>query len=145
MLTELELKKLKRAELIGIISEVTAENDDLREQLRQSQELLVDKRITVEKTGSLAEAAVQLSGIFEAAEKACAIYSESIRKKSEEQEAYSVQKKKETEELCAKMIKEAKEESQKYWDDVNAKIEKIIAQYKGLKDFLNDPKSDLVH
>ena len=59
----------------------------IREQRATLEKLRQDRRIRMERSGSIAEAALQLSGIFEAAQSAADLYLENIRQRSEEMEA----------------------------------------------------------
>ena len=72
-MTDKELRKLSRADLIAMMLELAKENQQLREDLEKAQQSLESRRISIEKAGSLADAALQLNGVFEAAEDACSI------------------------------------------------------------------------
>lgn len=76
-----DLKKLKKIELLEIILAQSREIDKLR--LRQSklEEELEEKRINIENSGSIAEAAMRLTSIFEEAQKAADLYLENIKNK----------------------------------------------------------------
>lgn len=84
-MTERELRKLSRADLLELLLEETKENEKLRIQLEQAQEQLADRRILIENAGSIAEAALQLNGVFQAAEEAAAQYLENVRRLAGEQ------------------------------------------------------------
>lgn len=84
-MTERELRKLSRADLLELLLEETKENEKLRIQLEQAQEQLADRRILIENAGSVAEAALQLNGVFQAAEEAAAQYLENVRRLAGEQ------------------------------------------------------------
>lgn len=73
------MKSLTRSDLLEILVELKKENDALKEQLAQAQRELSDRRIVIEEAGSLAEAALKLNGVFEAAMAACEQYKENIR------------------------------------------------------------------
>ena len=73
------VKSLSRSDLLEILVELKKENDALKEQLAQAQRELSDRRIVIEEAGSLAEAALKLNGVFEAAMAACEQYKENIR------------------------------------------------------------------
>lgn len=86
-----------------------------------------DRRIEIDKAGSIAEASLQLNGVFQAAEEVCKQYMENIEQLNTRQEQVcepTVREIKEkcrnqeqrTEEKCAKMIVDAKKESQSYWN-----------------------------
>lgn len=84
-MTDKELKKLSRAELLELLLESNRENERLRKQLEKAKELLASKVIKVENAGSIAEAALALNGVFEAAQKAADQYLENVRRLAEEQ------------------------------------------------------------
>lgn len=87
-MTEKELKRLRRADLLELLIEQTQENLRLRQELEEARAKLADRAIRIEKSGTLAEAAAQLSGVFEAAQDACARYIENIRLRSLEEESH---------------------------------------------------------
>lgn len=78
-MTEKELKKLSRVDLLEMLLEQSRENERLREELEQVKSQLAERRIKIEKAGSIAEAALVLNGVFQAAEEAAAQYLENIR------------------------------------------------------------------
>ena len=81
-MTDKELKKLSRTDLVEMLLEVSRENEKLRWELAGAREQLDDKTITIENSGSLAEAALRLNGIFEAAQNACEQYTQNMRQRS---------------------------------------------------------------
>ncbi len=84
-MTDKELKKLSRAELLELLLESNRENERLRKQFEKAKELLASKVIKIESAGSIAEAALALNGVFEAAQKAADQYLENVRRLAEEQ------------------------------------------------------------
>lgn len=88
-MTDKELKRLNRMELLEMLLEQAEKNRELEQRIAQMQEQLDDRRILLEEAGSIAEAAMRLSGVFEAAETAAARYLENIKRISEEREAHS--------------------------------------------------------
>lgn len=79
---KLELKKLRRVELLELLLEERQENEELRRQVEKLKEQLADRNIEVTTAGTLAEAALRLNGVFEAADKAAAQYLENIHRMS---------------------------------------------------------------
>ena len=59
-----ELKGLSRKELLEILLEQTKRIEELEVLLKESEKKIESKRISLEQTGSLAEAALKLSDIF---------------------------------------------------------------------------------
>ena len=78
-MTDRELRRLSRAELLEMLIAETEENARLREELAQARSALADRRILLEKSGSIAETALRLNGIFEAADRAAQQYLQSVR------------------------------------------------------------------
>ena len=79
-MTAKELKKLKRSELLEMLLARTEEVERLRAELDEAQKQLDDRAITLENSGSIAEAALKLNGVFEAAEEAAKQYLENIER-----------------------------------------------------------------
>lgn len=82
-LTKKELKKLRRTELLELLLEVTKENEVLRKQLGEAHRRIASREIKLKHSGSIAEAALRLNGIFEAAQAAADQYVENVKKKAE--------------------------------------------------------------
>jgi len=74
-----ELKKLSRLDLLKLLLQAAEENERLRFELRQAQEQLDSRRIELEHAGSIAQAALQVSYIFDAAQMAADVYLENVR------------------------------------------------------------------
>lgn len=79
-MTDKELRRLRRRELLELLIVQTEENEKLRRELSRTQAELNNKRIAIECAGSLAEAALQLNGVFEAADRAAKQYLENVRR-----------------------------------------------------------------
>ena len=78
-MTEKELKKLNRYQLLELIILQTEEMEKLKKELEETKAKLETQQIMMEKAGNIAEASLQLSGIFETAQKAADIYLESVK------------------------------------------------------------------
>ena len=81
-----ELRHLSRSELLEMLLVQVDENKKLKMQLNEMQAQLDNRQILMNEAGSIAEAALQLNGVFEAAQNAAAQYLENIRRLSEETE-----------------------------------------------------------
>lgn len=73
-MTDKEFKHLKRKDLIEIIYELQKNEQQLRAELEATQARLAEREIKISKAGSIAEAVVHLSGIFETAQAAADEY-----------------------------------------------------------------------
>ena len=79
-MTEKELLSLKKSELLEIMRAQSREIDYLRAQLEEAKAELADKRINIEEAGSIAEASLKLTRIFEEAQKAADLYLDNVRR-----------------------------------------------------------------
>ena len=79
-----DLKHLRRSEWIDLIYEMKKREIELQTRLDEAEAKLQAREITIEKAGSIADAAVQLSGVFQAAQEAADSYLKSIEAKEKE-------------------------------------------------------------
>lgn len=82
-MTKKDVKKLRRKELLEMLLELSKENELLRKQLSDAHRRLASREIRVKNSGSIAEAALRLNGVFEAAQAAADQYLQNIQKKTE--------------------------------------------------------------
>ena len=82
-MTDKELRKLKRTDLLELLIEQSKEVESLKKRIGELEAELADRRLLIYKSGSIAEAALKLNGVFEAAEAAAQEYLENIRRISE--------------------------------------------------------------
>ena len=85
-MTDKELHKLKRSELLEILVEQSKEIDRLKGQLEEAEKQLQSRKIVIEKAGSIAEASLALNRIFSDAQKAADQYLENVRRLCTEKE-----------------------------------------------------------
>lgn len=83
-MTERELRRLRRVDLLEMMIALSKENEQLRAELEMTKQRLEQRRIAIEQSGSIAEAALRLNGIFEAAQTAADQYLENLRLKYED-------------------------------------------------------------
>ena len=79
-MTDKELKKLKRSELLEIMIAQSKEIDTLRAQLDDDKKKLRDRELNVAKAGSLAEASLSIFKVFEHAQMAADLYLENVKR-----------------------------------------------------------------
>lgn len=84
-MTEKDIKRLSRAELLEMLIEQSKEVKRLKMQNQKLVSQLNSRKIIIENAGSIAEAALQLNGIFETAQKAADQYLENVRQLCEQQ------------------------------------------------------------
>ena len=78
-MTERELKRLKRADLIGLLLDLTRENEQLKSELDLTTAKPEIREINIEQSCTLAQSAMQLNNVFKAAQEACEQYIYNIR------------------------------------------------------------------
>lgn len=109
-MTAKELKNLRRSDLMEILLELSKENEQLREQLKEAEKKLQDRQILIEESGSLAEAALKLNKIFEDAQAACEQYEHNVRLRCEQLENETGKK---CEKILSQLEKSAKKQIRK--------------------------------
>ena len=82
-MTEKELQKLNRAELLELFLEQCRRNETLEKELAEVKAQPAEKNLKIEKAGSLAEASLALTNVFEEAQKAADLYLENVRQLAE--------------------------------------------------------------
>ena len=83
--TQADLLKLKKKDLLEIMLRQSEEIDELRAQVADLQAKLDDRNFQFNRIGSIAEASLAVTNIFQEAEKAAKLYLENIRSKVNEQ------------------------------------------------------------
>ena len=137
-MTERELKRLSRTDLLTMMLSLSKENEQLRQQIEQMQQQLSSRTIAIQESGSLAEAALRLNGIFEAAQAACEQYTENIRQRSENKEQICAQMERETRRKCERMIAQAKKQADALLQEAASKAQESKDSYSWLRDLMND-------
>ena len=90
-MTERDLKKLNRYQLLEMLIVQTERADQLQKLLEETQKKLEDREIKIASLGSIAEASLQLTGVIEAAQKAADLYVNSAKKFAKDIEADAYQ------------------------------------------------------
>lgn len=126
-----ELKKLNRRELVDIIYQLKKNEEELKEQIEALEEALREKRLHIAKAGSIAEAAVDIAGVFSSAQSAADLYLSEIE-----------ELKKDTEKHCDQLLGEANKKSEQILAESRARCEEMMenAQRK-VDQILSDGKA----
>ncbi len=147
-MTEKELKKLRREELLEMLIVQSKRAEELEQQLAQAQAQLESRGIALEEAGSIAEAAFRLNGVYEAAQAAAQQYLENIQSLSARQQEISqrleTESRQTAEELlsettarCKAMEEEARQKAESYWTEVSQKLDKYLADHAGMAELLS--------
>jgi cell division septum initiation protein DivIVA len=113
-MTDKEFKRLSRSQLIDIIYQLQLKQNELTADNEKLSKALADKRLRVSEAGNIAEAALEIHNVMQAAQDAAAHYLEEIRIMREE-----------TEEKCRRLL----EKAQKDADDIIARAKKSNPSY----------------
>ncbi len=144
-MTEKELRKLNRKQLLELLLRQTERTEHLQKKLNEAEEKIKDKLLIETEAGSIAEASLKLNGVFEAAEAAASQYLENIKRLSENSEILVQNAEEEAvkraEEIVAdaqKRAKQREEEAEKKLNEINAQIEQMYRQKRMLDDIFKD-------
>lgn len=169
-MTEQELRGLGRKELLELLidqgkeleflkAQHEKEKEILKKELGEVRKSLQNREIAINEAGSIAIAALQINGIFEAAQAASQQYIENIRSLNERQSSICAQrdadsrdeadrllrettsKCEEMETACRKrcvaMEADAKQRSEAYWTEVSKRLQIFYENHQELKKLLN--------
>ena len=81
-MTEKELKKLNRYQLLEMLIIQTERANELQKKLEEAEEKLESRSVQMTVMGSIAEASLHLSGVFEAAQNAADIYMDAVKERA---------------------------------------------------------------
>lgn len=136
-MADYDLRKLSRAQLLEMLLAQTKEVAKLQEELQQMQHQLDDRRIRLSEAGNIAEAALQLNGVFSAAQAAAEEYlasvSESVKTCQENCRMMEAQ----TKQKCDQMVQAAQKEAAVFWDSVREKIRDPYLEWESWKNIMD--------
>lgn len=146
-MTDKQLRKLSRGELLELLLAQTRESEQLRRELEETKRKLEDRQLQVQNAGSVAQAAMQLHNIFESAQDAADQYLENIHSRLENQEEELNRLEQESAARAAQMIAnaeqqrdtmlaQAKEDAEAYWQAASAKVKELLGQHEGVREQL---------
>ncbi len=146
-MTEKEIRRLGKTELLSIIRDQEAELEQMRTQLAQLQEQSKNRTIELEKCGSIAEASIQVNQVFQAAQAAADQYIASVRAKEANAEKATAQleaqaremanaRLRATEESCRQMETESRNRAEAFWTTLQVQLEQFYKDHAGLKEIL---------
>ena len=122
-MTNNELKRLSRRELVDIIYQLKKNELELQDEIKALREENQDKRIRISTAGSIADAAVSVTNMFSSAQVTADLYLQEIARMREE-----------TEEKCAKKIKVTETKVKEIIADGQKKFDNLKAHYE--KDYI---------
>ena len=105
-MTDKELKRLSRSELLELLLIQTRETERLTKRLENAEKMLADRQLRLEKAGDIAHAALEINGVMEAAQEAAQQYLDNIIRLEEETKA-----------RCEKMLSDARQAAEQILQD----------------------------
>lgn len=132
-MTDKELKRLRRSDLIDIIYELKKQNQQKTDECQTLQETLKKKELILSNAGSIAVAALELNGVMEAAQAAADQYVLSVEAVNRQAEKTLSEAKAERErilqnanERAEKILEDAKTAADRRWDDFQRKASEMM-------------------
>ena len=121
-MTDKQLKKLSRAELLEMLLLQTNEVRRLTGELEQAKAQLEDRRMTMQEAGNIAEATVGLNQIFRNAQKTADEYLEHIRQMEAETAEKCRRMEAQTQEKCDAMLADARNTARQFWTKLQYEV-----------------------
>lgn len=122
-MTDKEFKRLSRSQLIDIIYQFQLQQEELIAENEKLKNALADKRILVNNSGNLAEAALEIHGVMQSAQSAAEHYLEEIQHRVDSE--------------YQKIMKDARAEAAALLEKAKSKAAAIVSQAE--KDVGYDP------
>ena len=114
-MTEKELRRLSRADLLEMLIDQSVELETVKKKAA-AEEALASRVIEINSAGSIAEAALRLNGVFEAAQAACDQYVQNINLLNERSEM-----------ICRRMEQESREKADRLLEETRRKCQVMEA------------------
>ena len=115
-MTDKEFKRLNRSQLIEIIYQLQLRQEEMTAENERLSKKLEDKRIRVDKAGNIADAALEINNVMQAAQSAAAQYLDEMRLRADEE--------------GRQILQEARDEAAVIILQAQVEAAKIIAQAK---------------
>lgn len=136
-MTDKEVKRLSRPQLIDIIYQLQTREEELLEENSRLSDALNSKRIRMEKTGNIAEAALELNDVFRSAQNAAEQYLAEIKSHAEDEKQQIISEAKEearqmirqAEQEAALIVAQAKKTQQTSGTDITKGVETLEEKY----------------
>lgn len=111
-----EVRRLTRAELIEIIYRLQIQEEQMRKKLEALECQLADKKLDIAESGSIAEAALRLNGVFDAAQRAADQYCAEVNRR--------------TDQMSQRVLKETKRQAAAILAEAQRKHDAILEEAK---------------
>ena len=109
MARDRRLQRLRRDELLQILLELEQENEQLSDQNALYERQFEERKVAIDEAGTLAEAALKLSGVFAASQEAADLYLHNVELLCERRRAQSAELLASTREACLELARQTDE------------------------------------
>ena len=138
-----ESMNLSKNEMIMVMHDQEQEIEKLKSQVYELQAKLNEYEIKVSESGSLAEAAAKVSGLFEAAQLTVDTYLENMKRRDDEAEAAFADVQKQADQILAeaeavanKRLAAADAEIEEKWAVIESRLLVMYESHKGLQELV---------
>ena len=132
-MTNQELRRLSRADLIDIIYTLQQQKEQAEQQLAQAQAQLQDRQLRLANAGSIAEAALSLNGVFDAAQ-AADQYLQAVRTSAAETQAQKEQILVDAERQAKEIVDTAERQAAEHWKRFQLQAGQLIQAHAELQE-----------
>lgn len=119
-------RHLSRRELLELLIEESERTEELEKQLQEAKQKLSQREIKLYEAGSIAEAALELSGVFEAAQEACAMYIENIQSLRTRQENLNTEREAASKRAAERILFEAERHAQEIEAEACSRCQEML-------------------
>ncbi len=132
-MTDQELRRLSRADLIDIIYTLQQQKEQAEQQLAQAQAQLQDRQLRLANASSIAEAALSLNGVFDAAQ-AADQYLQAVRASAAETQAQKEQILADAERQAKEIVDTAERRAAEHWKRFQLQAGQLIQAHAELQE-----------
>ena len=132
-MTDQELRRLSRADLIDIIYTLQQQKEQAEQQLAQAQAQLQDRQLRLANASSIAEAALSLNGVFDAAQ-AADQYLQAVRASAAETQAQKEQILADAERQAKEIVDTAERQAAEHWKRFQLQAGQLIQAHAVLQE-----------
>lgn len=129
-MTNKELKRLTRAELLELLLAQTRESERLKARLYDAQMQLSERQLRVSQAGDMAQAALKVNGVLEAAQAAASQYLENVAALEQKTMADCRRMDMETREDCQQMLERTRAECERMLTEAREEASHIRSKSK---------------
>lgn len=133
-----ELRRLSRSDLLEMMLSLSKENEHLRKELHQVKSKLEDRTIAMDSSGSLAEAALNLNGVFQAAQAACDQYTLNIRSRADQLLTQAQEKLEAADAQAEGILAQARIQAKQILDEAQQRMNAREDKYSWITDLMED-------